>query len=192
MGLLTRLAVLGGVAAVGLYLYDEALLKRLGQQAVEVAADRTQNVSLNYYGAVKELWTSEKTYKFYSQVAALALILYVVFFKKAYDPSKKGYGGRAPAPLTKAEQEALIEEWTPRPLIEIGSDTRPNKLGEELVLTSRLGPRVNIENIPEPVLNLSGFDFLGMSQQDSIREKSKECLARYGCGSCGPRGFYGA
>lgn len=41
------------------------------------------------------------------------------------------------------------------------------------------------------VLNLSSFDFLGMSQSPAVKEASKAALEVYGCGSCGPRGFYG-
>jgi serine palmitoyltransferase len=42
-----------------------------------------------------------------------------------------------------------------------------------------------------PVLNLCSFDFLGMSQNAEVKEVSKKALEVYGCGSCGPRGFYG-
>ena len=48
-----------------------------------------------------------------------------------------------------------------------------------------------IKGIKEPVLNLASFDFLGMSLDNSIKEVAKEALDFYGCGSCGPRGFYG-
>ena len=41
------------------------------------------------------------------------------------------------------------------------------------------------------VLNFCNFDFLGFQTSDAIREASKTALNKYGCGSCGPRGFYG-
>lgn len=43
------------------------------------------------------------------------------------------------------------------------------------------------------VLNMSSHDFLGMSSasDSSIRSVSRQTLKKYGCGSCGPRGFYG-
>ena len=43
----------------------------------------------------------------------------------------------------------------------------------------------------DPVLNVASYDFLGMSQELSIKTKAVEALDYYGCGSCGPRGFYG-
>ncbi|KAL3923006.1 MAG: hypothetical protein SGILL_001897, partial [Bacillariaceae sp.] len=41
------------------------------------------------------------------------------------------------------------------------------------------------------VLNFCNFDFLGLQTSDAIRQASTEALNKYGCGSCGPRGFYG-
>ena len=192
MSLFTRLAVFAAVAAAATYFYDKQLLLDLYAQALAFVIARATAVYSDYYTAWSELYLKEdRRYAFYAQVFALGVVVYVVIFKRSYDPSKKGYGGRAPSPLSKVEQDALIEEWTPEPLINLGIDARPNSLGDELVLTTRLGPTVQIEGISEPVLNLSGFDFMGMSLEESIREKCKESLTVYGCGSCGPRGFYG-
>jgi len=41
------------------------------------------------------------------------------------------------------------------------------------------------------VLNMCSHDFLGMSTNPALRTASKSALSVYGCGSCGPRGFYG-
>ncbi|KAL7557442.1 hypothetical protein ACA910_001461 [Epithemia clementina (nom. ined.)] len=42
------------------------------------------------------------------------------------------------------------------------------------------------------VLNFATFDYLGMSSnQPSVRQAADRALTAYGCGSCGPRGFYG-
>ena len=47
-------------------------------------------------------------------------------------------------------------------------------------------------------LNFATYDYLGMAcpnpqlgQKDVIKEASITALSKYGCGSCGPRGFYG-
>ena len=50
---------------------------------------------------------------------------------------------------------------------------------------------MSIRGVKTPVLNLCTFDFLGMSQNASVKAASKAALEVYGCGSCGPRGFYG-
>lgn len=41
------------------------------------------------------------------------------------------------------------------------------------------------------VLNFCNFDFLGFQTTDALRQASAKALDKYGCGSCGPRGFYG-
>ena len=42
------------------------------------------------------------------------------------------------------------------------------------------------------VLNFATYDYLGMSSnQPAVRQAADEALNVYGCGSCGPRGFYG-
>lgn len=59
------------------------------------------------------------------------------------------------------------------------------------MIESVKGNKLQLEGVSSPVLNLSSFDFLGMSQSVDIKEKSTEALDKYGVGSCGPRGFYG-
>ena len=190
--MLARLITVLALVITAVYLYDAQILWDLRNQTVETVTTGAHGVFNDYYGALNDLYSNpEKKYPFYAQLAALGLMFYFIFVKRSYDPSKKGYGGRAPTPLSRAEQDNLIAEWSPKPLIDNGIDPRPNQLGDELVLNSRLGASVDIEGIPGQVLNLSGYDFLGMSQLESIREKCKECLVQYGCGSCGPRGFYG-
>ena len=41
------------------------------------------------------------------------------------------------------------------------------------------------------VLNLGSFDFLGLSSVPTVKTNIRGALNKYGCGSCGPRGFYG-
>ena len=38
---------------------------------------------------------------------------------------------------------------------------------------------------------MSTYDFFGSSQLKDLRKASSDALHKYGCGSCGPRGFYG-
>jgi serine palmitoyltransferase len=38
---------------------------------------------------------------------------------------------------------------------------------------------------------MSSFDFFGLGSCAASKENAKKALLKYGCGSCGPRGFYG-
>lgn len=53
------------------------------------------------------------------------------------------------------------------------------------------GDYLHIRGIDRKVLNTGSFDFLGFSQDESIKQVARNALDKYGCGSCGPRGFYG-
>lgn len=53
------------------------------------------------------------------------------------------------------------------------------------------GKYMIIRGVAAKVLNLSSFDFFGFNQDESMRDAARKALEKYGCGSCGPRGFYG-
>lgn len=53
------------------------------------------------------------------------------------------------------------------------------------------GQYLTIRGVAEPALNCGSFDFLGFGRSDEIKESARNALDFYGCGSCGPRGFYG-
>ena len=41
------------------------------------------------------------------------------------------------------------------------------------------------------LLNLGTQNFLSMNENKELEKSALECLAQYGVGACGPRGFYG-
>ncbi len=41
------------------------------------------------------------------------------------------------------------------------------------------------------LVNLAGYDFLGLGGRGEVKDAARAALNKYGCGSCGPRGFYG-
>ncbi len=47
------------------------------------------------------------------------------------------------------------------------------------------------KEFPSSVLNFATLDYLGNSSSPLIRQTALDALKKYGCGSCGPRGFYG-
>ncbi|KDD71868.1 class I/II aminotransferase, partial [Helicosporidium sp. ATCC 50920] len=59
-----------------------------------------------------------------------------------------------------------------------------------VVVCQHAAPFVELED-GSRLLNFASTDFLGMSTLDSIRAECKRAIAKYGVGSCGPRGFYG-
>ena len=45
--------------------------------------------------------------------------------------------------------------------------------------------------LPKAALNFATLDYLATSSSEYLRGVAKSSLSVYGCGSCGPRGFYG-
>ncbi|MEQ2281577.1 Serine palmitoyltransferase 1 [Ameca splendens] len=40
-------------------------------------------------------------------------------------------------------------------------------------------------------INFASFNFLGLLDNERVKEKALMSLKKYGVGTCGPRGFYG-
>jgi serine palmitoyltransferase len=47
------------------------------------------------------------------------------------------------------------------------------------------------DNWSGPLIDVASFDFLGLHYHDEVKQQASAALSKYGCGTCGPRGFYG-
>lgn len=69
-------------------------------------------------------------------------------------------------------------------------DTPENHRGlKTRKITGHVGKFVTVDG--QKCLNLATHNYLGLLEDETIREKAIESLKKYGVGSCGPRGFYG-
>lgn len=122
--------------------------------------------------------------------------------------------------LTDREIDMLLKEWKEQgrvPLEDPGStwSTADNAAAEKNVLSNQTivhkseGSKLVVSTSlskakTKTVLNFATHDFLGLScpnsivdknstttSEDIIKQASIQALKKYGCGSCGPRGFYG-
>lgn len=85
------------------------------------------------------------------------------------------------------EIDSIITSWKPEPLV---SETPANHRGlRTRKVTGHVGKYVTIDE--QKCLNLATHNYLGLLEDETIREKAIESLKKYGVGSCGPRGFYG-
>eukprot|EP00904_Undaria_pinnatifida_P007593 jgi/Undpi1/3964/HiC_scaffold_16.g07332.m1 len=120
------------------------------------------------------------------ETALIAFIVYILIFKKTLNPKDLSKPN-----LSSREIEEIIEDWTPEPLV-------PPLTEEEIADADRMpvveafeGPFLRVEGYEKPLLNMANFDFLGMGQRKELKQAAVQALDKYGCGSCGPRGFYG-
>lgn len=111
--------------------------------------------------------------------AFLTLMIFWLIFHKSYKPER--------TELTEQEKEALINEWTPEPLVP-ESDENHYALNPK-ICHGKMGKIVSINN--KMCLNAATHNYLGLLEHPKLEEAAIRCLKKYGVGSCGPRGFYG-
>lgn len=112
------------------------------------------------------------------------MIAFVIYFirmpvHKAKDPAKER--------PTKEEEEELIAEFQSAPF----EVPEREELPEAPVIAKYDGAKAVLENGME-VTNCSSFDFLAYATDKRVVETAQDTIVKYGCGSCGPRGFYGS
>lgn len=109
------------------------------------------------------------------------LILFVIFLVM------KGSRKKEEIVLTESEIDDLVADWEPVSLV----PPEPADGAEEERLVTRYdGDFVHVDS--RRLLNCATLDVLGLSRSEELKDAAKKALRRYGCGSCGPRGFYGS
>lgn len=114
----------------------------------------------------------------------LFICLLVLLFRKPetiHDPKDE---------LTPEEEDQIIADWNPKPLIlDIPEESKDPGIIRRVISTS--GPSDTIEIDNQSVLNFGTPNFLGLNMNQEIIKASIEAIHRYNVGTCGTRGFYG-
>ncbi|XP_032232057.1 serine palmitoyltransferase 1 isoform X2 [Nematostella vectensis] len=122
---------------------------------------------------------------FYHVLFEIALVLWILWLLLS-----KSYRFRELSlELTEKEQEELIDEWQPQPLVP-SSHPYPEDVITPKVIDGKPGHKVHVNG--QECLNLATFNFLGFVGNPRIESSAIDTLRKYGVGSCGPRGFYGS
>lgn len=85
------------------------------------------------------------------------------------------------------EKDELIREWQPEPLVP-KVDQDHFALNTRIV-SSKIGKYIELDG--KRCLNLGSHNYLGLSEEKGVEESAIKTLRKYGCGSCGPRAFFG-
>lgn len=115
------------------------------------------------------------------------LIVFIVYITLVKRDKPKG----KVAKLSEREIDELCDEWTPEPIIPPNAQVDPEHAKPIGVLEAAPDTHLKLQGHARPVLNLATFDFLGLGSRKELKDVAFETLTKYGCGSCGPRGFYG-
>jgi len=119
------------------------------------------------------------------ETTLIVLILYILI--KRPTPKKTKV-----ETLPSSVVQELIDEFEPEPLCPPMDKGAEMILEDRIVLEGKAKKYTKVRGVEEPVLNMVTFDFLGIGQRDEIKQAATKALDKYGCGSCGPRGFYGS
>ena len=120
----------------------------------------------------------------------LLLELLLIGFMTWYFVAKSYQPGTPAIVLTEGEINELIQEWEPEPLVQPLTDFEKYELSKTSVFTSQIDKKLKYIDGKEK-FNFAAFNFLGIMNQEPIKEKAIQALRKYGVGTCGPRGFYG-
>ncbi len=94
--------------------------------------------------------------------------------------------------LPESVVEELINDFKPAPLCPPLSARAKLALQDSIVLTNQAATLCNIEGpYNGKAINFTNYDFLGFGEREELKDAASTALSKYGCGSCGPRGFYG-
>eukprot|EP01083_Nonionella_stella_P008738 25256_1 len=117
-----------------------------------------------------------------TELALLILVLWLLF---------KSDQRTAPTDIDRLsvrEQQELIGEWQPEPLVP-PSISKNGKSLSTIHLTSGVGPTVT--DAEREYIHLSSSNYLGMACNPTVLDAAHKTIKEYAVGSCGPRGFYG-
>ena len=173
-------------------LFREALQERDFKTALQIAPKA--------YATWWQQLLKDDPYHVFVETLLIAFLLYLLYgTRRAKNSQKKEQA------LTDREIDDLVKDWAPAPLV--GTATAPPPAMRVVTPASQPG-RVHVRKdtntakwqsgdpLAKPTkqgaLNCGAFDFLAMGSSVKVREAAQAALTKYGCGSCGPRGFYGS
>ncbi|KAF0984304.1 hypothetical protein FDP41_007481 [Naegleria fowleri] len=146
---------------------------------------------VNIFNKVAEIIITEFQTHPYRSLIDLSVVLLIIWYMMS-----KRRAAPTTHKLTKKQEDEIIEEWEPAPLVpssdDASIDATINAIKEhEYVLTSAADVEFTVEGKEGKIINFGTNNFLGFIGDRDIIEKCKETVREYGVGSCGPRGFYG-
>lgn len=115
------------------------------------------------------------------------LIVFVVYITLVKRDKPKGKVVK----LSEREIDELCDEWTPEPILPPNAKVNLEMAKPIGIVEATPDTHLKLQGHARPVFNLATFDFLGLGSRKELKDVAIQTLTKYGCGSCGPRGFYG-
>lgn len=118
------------------------------------------------------------------ETTLILVIIYIVF----KSPSKKQSAKREVDDQALKERLALFQ---PEPLAPAVLPEISKLVLDDLIVVDSAANRAHVMCQGKECLNFASSDFLDFGSSKEIANATRDALAKYGVGSCGPRGFYG-
>ncbi|EFC36940.1 aminotransferase, classes I and II family protein [Naegleria gruberi] len=146
---------------------------------------------VNIFNKLADILVGEFQNHPYRSLIDVSIIVLIVWYLMS-----KRRSAVPPQKLSKKQEDEIIEDWEPVPLVPTSDDSNVdatiNAMKEhEYVVTSVADVEFTVEGKKDKVINFGTNNFLGFIGDKDIHEKCKDTVREYGVGSCGPRGFYG-
>ncbi|KAI9905197.1 hypothetical protein PsorP6_014332 [Peronosclerospora sorghi] len=159
--------------------FAEALLS-LDAEKIKAAFVNTPR---SYYGYIRSIYERSPEHVII-ETFLIVFVIYITFVKR---DKPRGTAAK----LSEREIDELCDEWTPEPIIPSTVSTDATEFKPCGIVEATPDTHIKLQGFVEPLLNLATFDFLGLGSRPELKEVAIKTLTKYGCGSCGPRGFYG-
>jgi serine palmitoyltransferase len=149
--------------------------------------DQTVTTTILHYVEHYQKWwliqIEENPSRVVLETSLIVLVLFLLFKR----PNNK----KQESKLSQREVDDLLNDWTPEPLVNMDDACKVAGGQNDIVLIKqKLGATITTNN-DDVLIDFVTFDFLGFSCDDDVKEQCVATLDAVGCGSCGPRGFYG-
>jgi len=116
----------------------------------------------------------------------MVITIIYLFMKRSYKPI-----AQEPVVLSPNEKREILSHWKPVPLVPPMKDLHKLNI-ETIPVIERNENQGTVAVINgKSYHNFSSYNFLGFAQNETVIDKAEATLSKYGCGACGPRGFYG-
>lgn len=131
----------------------------------------------------------ENPWHMLTELGLIILVLWLVFKE---DQRKKP---TTTDKLNVREQEELIREWQPEPLVPESISKQFGSNSHDDAAPTNFHPTIGVSSVvsddKKEYICLSSHNYLGMATNKEVLEASERTIKEYAVGSCGPRGFYG-
>ncbi len=161
------------------------------EMSVSQAFEFTVHFIQNPVAAFKDQWELHPAH-IVIEIFFCALLAYFYMV-----PVRKAKRVKPVDPPTKKEQEEMLFEFKSEPFRSVVPDSNLliDGCAHQLEVHARRGTLITVSGsvfkAPTPCQDYATFDYHSFATNPEIIAVAKKCVAAYGVGSCGPRGFYG-